>query len=66
MDNPRLRKGLDALTSSLNHIGDTIGNALEVKVFKRVSSRKLIETDPYIKSSCIANLGDELIILGQN
>ncbi|XP_059642717.1 uncharacterized protein LOC132284615 isoform X2 [Cornus florida] len=29
MDNPRLRKGLDALTSSLNHIGDTIGNALE-------------------------------------
>lgn len=29
MDNPRLRKGLDALTSSLNHIGDTIGNAFE-------------------------------------
>ncbi|KAF7143334.1 hypothetical protein RHSIM_Rhsim05G0233800 [Rhododendron simsii] len=29
VDNPRLRKGLDALTSSLNHIGDTIGNALE-------------------------------------
>ncbi|XP_059305193.1 uncharacterized protein LOC132056837 isoform X2 [Lycium ferocissimum] len=29
MDNPKLRKGLDALTSSLNHIGDTIGNALE-------------------------------------
>ncbi|XP_059668182.1 uncharacterized protein LOC132313435 [Cornus florida] len=29
MDNPTLRKGLDALTSSLNHIGDTIGNALE-------------------------------------
>lgn len=29
MDNPRLRKGLDALTTSLNHIGDTIGNALE-------------------------------------
>ncbi|KAK2981870.1 hypothetical protein RJ640_010387 [Escallonia rubra] len=29
MENPRLRKGLDALTSSINHIGDTIGNALE-------------------------------------
>ncbi|KAK4359521.1 hypothetical protein RND71_021750 [Anisodus tanguticus] len=29
VDNPKLRKGLDALTSSLNHIGDTIGNALE-------------------------------------
>ncbi|GMH10059.1 hypothetical protein Nepgr_011900 [Nepenthes gracilis] len=29
MDNARLRKGLDAITSSLNHIGDTIGNALE-------------------------------------
>ena len=31
VENPRLRKGLDALTSSLNQIGDTIGNALEVK-----------------------------------
>ncbi|CAL5389049.1 uncharacterized protein LOC114279108 isoform X1 [Camellia sinensis] len=29
VDNPRLRKGLDAFTSSLNHIGDSIGNALE-------------------------------------
>ncbi|KAL0450875.1 UNVERIFIED_CONTAM: hypothetical protein Slati_1643900 [Sesamum latifolium] len=29
MDNPTLRKGLDALTSSMNRIGDTIGNALE-------------------------------------
>ncbi|KAI5662910.1 hypothetical protein M9H77_22233 [Catharanthus roseus] len=29
MDNPRFRKGLDALATSLNHIGDTIGNALE-------------------------------------
>ncbi|MFS7976474.1 hypothetical protein Hanom_Chr10g00892841 [Helianthus anomalus] len=32
MDNPKLRKGLDRLTSSLNQIGDTIGNALEVNV----------------------------------
>lgn len=30
MDNPTLRKGLDAFTSSLNNIGGTIGNALEV------------------------------------
>ncbi|PIN05667.1 hypothetical protein CDL12_21789 [Handroanthus impetiginosus] len=29
MDNPTLRKGLDAFTSSMNRIGDTIGNALE-------------------------------------
>ncbi|KAL0347602.1 UNVERIFIED_CONTAM: hypothetical protein Scaly_1776200 [Sesamum calycinum] len=29
MDNPTLRKGLDALTSSMNRIGDTIGSALE-------------------------------------
>ncbi|XP_024981817.1 uncharacterized protein LOC112518380 [Cynara cardunculus var. scolymus] len=29
MDNPTLRKGLDRFTSSLNQIGDTIGNALE-------------------------------------
>lgn len=29
MDNPTLRKGLDAFTSSLNNIGGTIGNALE-------------------------------------
>uniref|UniRef100_A0A5B7A2Q4 Uncharacterized protein n=1 Tax=Davidia involucrata TaxID=16924 RepID=A0A5B7A2Q4_DAVIN len=29
IDNPTLRKSLDAFTSSLNHIGDTIGNALE-------------------------------------
>lgn len=29
MDNPRLQKGLEAITSSLNYIGDTIGNALE-------------------------------------
>ncbi|KAD1722746.1 hypothetical protein E3N88_42399 [Mikania micrantha] len=29
MDNPKLRKGLDRLASSLNQIGGTIGNALE-------------------------------------
>ncbi|KAK1412472.1 hypothetical protein QVD17_33752 [Tagetes erecta] len=29
LDNPKLRKGLDRLTSSLNQIGGTIGNALE-------------------------------------
>ncbi|KAI3759968.1 hypothetical protein L1987_50355 [Smallanthus sonchifolius] len=29
MDNPKLRKGLDRITSSLNQIGGTIGNALE-------------------------------------
>ncbi|XP_071717549.1 uncharacterized protein [Rutidosis leptorrhynchoides] len=28
MDNPKLRKGLDRLASSLNQIGDSIGNAL--------------------------------------
>ncbi|XP_071723238.1 uncharacterized protein [Rutidosis leptorrhynchoides] len=28
-DNPALQKGLNAITSSLNYIGDTIGNALE-------------------------------------
>lgn len=32
MDNPKLRKGLDRLTSSLNQIGDSIGNALEVNI----------------------------------
>lgn len=31
MDNPKLRKGLDAITSSLNHIGDTFEKAFEVK-----------------------------------
>ncbi|XP_047342202.1 uncharacterized protein LOC124945756 [Impatiens glandulifera] len=29
VENPRLRKGLDVLASSLNSIGDSIGNALE-------------------------------------
>lgn len=29
IENPRLRKGLDAITSSFNHIGGTIGNAFE-------------------------------------
>ncbi|KAA8517573.1 hypothetical protein F0562_017797 [Nyssa sinensis] len=29
MDNPKLWKSLDTLTSSLNHIGNTLGNALE-------------------------------------
>jgi hypothetical protein len=29
-DNPALQKGLNAITSSLNYIGGTIGNALEV------------------------------------
>lgn len=29
LDNPKLRKGLDRLTSSLNQIGGTIGNAFE-------------------------------------
>ncbi|XP_062165772.1 uncharacterized protein LOC133872306 isoform X2 [Alnus glutinosa] len=29
MDNPKLRKGLDAITSSLNHIGDTFEKAFE-------------------------------------
>ncbi|KAI3447868.1 hypothetical protein Pfo_004533 [Paulownia fortunei] len=37
MDNPTLRKGLDALTSSMNRIGDTIGNALE-------EGRTIVET----------------------
>ncbi|KAL9264715.1 hypothetical protein AKJ16_DCAP20626 [Drosera capensis] len=36
MESPKLRKGLDAITSSLNHIGDTIGNALEVSKEGRV------------------------------
>lgn len=30
MDNPTLRRGLDKLTSSLNHIGDTFEKAFEV------------------------------------
>ncbi|XP_015874686.2 uncharacterized protein LOC107411592 [Ziziphus jujuba] len=29
MDNPKLQKGLDAITSSFSHIGGTIGNAFE-------------------------------------
>ncbi|KAL9227886.1 hypothetical protein vseg_003525 [Gypsophila vaccaria] len=28
-DNARFRKGIDAITSSLNHLGDTLGNAFE-------------------------------------
>ncbi|KAJ0650983.1 hypothetical protein HanOQP8_Chr15g0556161 [Helianthus annuus] len=32
MDGPKLRKGLDKLTSSLNQIGGTIGNAFEVNL----------------------------------
>lgn len=32
-DNPKLQKGLGAIASSLNYIGGTIGNALEVGVF---------------------------------
>ncbi|KAK9723779.1 hypothetical protein RND81_05G024600 [Saponaria officinalis] len=28
-DNARFRKGIDAITSSLNHFGDTLGNAFE-------------------------------------
>ena len=31
IENPRLRKGLDAITSSFNHISGTLGNAFEVK-----------------------------------
>lgn len=30
MDNPTLRKGLDAITSSLNQLGDTFEKAFEV------------------------------------
>jgi hypothetical protein len=30
MDNPKLRRGLDKLTSSLNQIGDTFEKAFEV------------------------------------
>lgn len=30
MDNPTLRKGLDTITSSLNHLGDTFEKAFEV------------------------------------
>lgn len=29
-DNPSIQKGLDAITSSLNYLGGTIGNAFEV------------------------------------
>lgn len=32
-DNPGLQKGLGALASSLNYIGGTIGNALEVSLY---------------------------------
>lgn len=31
LENPRLRKGLDKLTSSLNQIGDTFEKAFEVR-----------------------------------
>ncbi|KAF5941074.1 hypothetical protein HYC85_022241 [Camellia sinensis] len=37
VDNPRFQKGLDALTNSLNQIGDSIGNALE-------EGRTIVET----------------------
>ncbi|XP_028808561.1 uncharacterized protein LOC114763124 [Neltuma alba] len=37
MDNPRLRKGLDAITSSLNHLGDTFEKAFE-------EGRTIVET----------------------
>lgn len=30
-DNPTLQKGLEAITSSINYIGGTIGTAVEVK-----------------------------------
>lgn len=33
MDNPKLRRGLDKLTSSLNQIGDTFEKAFEVFLF---------------------------------
>lgn len=32
IENPRLRKGLDVLATSLNHIGDKFERALEVKL----------------------------------
>lgn len=32
-DSPKLQRGLGAIASSLNYIGGTIGNALEVGVF---------------------------------
>ncbi|GMP86198.1 hypothetical protein CsSME_00039065 [Camellia sinensis var. sinensis] len=37
VDNPRFQKGLDALTNSLNQVGDSIGNALE-------EGRTIVET----------------------
>lgn len=33
MDNPKLRKGLNAITTSLNHLGDTFEKAFEVTLF---------------------------------
>ena len=33
-DNPSIQKGLDAITSSLNYLGGTIGNAFEVILHK--------------------------------
>lgn len=42
MDNPTLRKGLDAFASSMNRIGDTIGNALEVS-YSKIMNHKVVE-----------------------
>lgn len=48
MESPKLQKGLGAIASSLNHIGGTIGNALEVS-FRR-NSPNAIEFSAAAKS----------------
>ncbi|KAL6988234.1 hypothetical protein U1Q18_013982 [Sarracenia purpurea var. burkii] len=50
VENPRLRKGLDALTSSLNHIGGTIGNALEVAMATAAKAKLLLRELKTVKA----------------
>uniref|UniRef100_M1DY11 Uncharacterized protein n=1 Tax=Solanum tuberosum TaxID=4113 RepID=M1DY11_SOLTU len=50
MNNPILRKRLHALTSSLNHIGDAIGNALEVAMATAAKGKLLLREVKTVKA----------------
>ncbi|KVI11461.1 hypothetical protein Ccrd_010122 [Cynara cardunculus var. scolymus] len=49
-DNPALQKGIDAIASSLNYIGGTIGNALEVSMAMAAKAKVLLRELKTVKA----------------
>ncbi len=59
MENPAFRKGLDAITSSLNHIGDTFEKAFEVKCVRSFLGNGIL----FLGLPCLVNCKHFLLLV---